>query len=160
MQAAVNTNTRQFGFNRVGTTMMALGAAGSTVIDRLPSIGTSEQAIVLPKAHTSVNQGEGMLAGTSPITAAVRAHTAVNQGEGIVGGNLAVAAPLMSHASLGQGEGIVGGLGSNAVLTTPVGAHYSSGMGEGWTADGRPDATIRAHAAAGQGEGWVSTGRP
>ena len=117
MQATVTTNTRQFGFNRFGTTVMALGiaagiavgAAGGAIIDTLPTGRTSETAIVRPKAHSSVNQGEGMLAGTAGVTAAVRAYTDVRQGDGVLGGNLAVAELPMAHPSLGRGDGIVGG---------------------------------------------------
>jgi hypothetical protein len=163
------TNTpRQFGFNAVGTTLIALGiaasiaigAAGGAVIDSLPTLRSSETAVVLPSAHSSANQGEGLLAGTSAVTAAVRAFTADEQGEGIVGGNMAVAAPLVAHTSLGQGEGIIGGLGGRAALATPVTAYASVGMGEGWLANGRPDATIKAFASDGQGEGWLANGRP
>ncbi len=170
MQATVNTNTssKQFGFNRFGTTMMALGiaagiaigAAGGAIVDNLPAIDASEKAIVLPKAHSSVNQGNGLVAGTSAIPPAVRAHTSVEQGNGILGGNLAVPAPLKAHTALGQGEGIIAGLTSRAVLTNPVKAYDSAVMGEGWATLGRPTSTLQAHTSAGQGEGWVSNGRP
>lgn len=170
MQATVNTgaSTKQFGFNRFGTTMMALGivagiaigAAGGAIIDNLPAIGASEQTIVLPKAHSNVNQGDGLVAGTSAITSAVRAYTSVEQGNGILGGNLAGPAALKSHTARSQGEGIIAGLASRAVLTNPVKAYDSAGMGEGWTTLGRPTATLEAHTATGQGEGWVGNGRP
>lgn len=93
MQATANTNTRQFGFNRFGTTLVALGvaagialgAASGAIIDNLPALSTSEQALILPRAHNSVNQGEGMLAGTSAVTAAVRSYTSDKHGEGWIG---------------------------------------------------------------------------
>jgi hypothetical protein len=163
MQATYNKNTRRLGFNKFGAAMLALGiaigAVGGATIDNLPTLRTGEQAIVLPKAHTGVNQGEGMLAGTSPV-AAIRSYTSEGQGEGIVGGNVAVAAPRITYTTLGQGEGIFGGLGSRSVLTAPVTAPYNAGSGEGWLANGRPDTTLRAHSEDGQGEGWISNGRP
>lgn len=168
MQATVTTKTRQFGFNTFGTTVVALGiaagiaigAAGGAIIDTLPTLRTSETAIVLPKAHSSANQGEGMLAGTSDVTAAIRAYTDDRQGDGILGGNLAVSGPLMAHTSLVQGEGILGGFGSAADLTPAVTADYHAGMGEGWVANGRSDATIGTDVSDGRGEGWVAHGRP
>lgn len=164
---ATTTNSRQFGFNKFGVTIMAfgvaagiaIGAAGGSIIDNLPTARTSETAIVLPKAHSSVNQGEGMIAGTSDVTAAVRAHTGDRQGDGILGGHLVVSTPLVAHASVGQGEGIVGGFGSIAVLTAPVTAYPNAGMGEGWVGNGRSDSPLLAHASDGQGEGWVGNGR-
>ena len=168
MQATYNTNTRRFGFSKLGMTMLALGfaggiaigAVGGATIDNLPVLRTSEQAIVLPKAHNNVNQGEGLLAGPSAV-AAVRATTSDEQGEGILGGNLTVvAAPYVTYTSLGSGDGILGGHGSRAALTAPITVQSSAGSGEGWFANGRPDATLRAHSEDGQGEGWISNGRP
>jgi hypothetical protein len=167
MQATVTTKTRRFGFDKFGATMLALGIAvgvafgalGAAAIDNLPTLRTSEQAIVLPKAYSHANQGEGMLAGSSAV-AAVRASTSDQQGEGIVGGNMAVAAPRITYTSLGRGEGILGGHSSRAVLTTPITVHGSAGSGEGWVANGRPATTLRAHSEDGQGEGWISNGRP
>ncbi len=145
MQATYTTNTRRFGFNKLGATMLALGTAGGivigavggAVIDDLPALRTSEQAIVLPTAYSHANQGEGMLSRTSAV-AAVRATTSDQQGEGILGGNVAVAAPRITYTEHGSGEGIFGGLGSRSVLTVPITVHGSVGSGEGWLANGRP----------------------
>jgi hypothetical protein len=167
MQATVTT-TRQFGFNRFGKTVMVLSiaagvvisAVGSAAIDTLPTLRTSGQKIVLPIAHGSVNQGDGMLAGTSDVSAAVRAYTSDRQGEGIVGGNMTVSAPLVPHTPLGQGDGMLGDHISFPDLTPPIHAYDSPGMGEGWLATGQPDATVRAFSSEGQGEGWIGNGRP
>ncbi|HYI17008.1 MAG TPA: hypothetical protein VEX37_16540 [Thermomicrobiales bacterium] len=167
MQATANTTTRQFGFNRFRTTMMtlgltaaiAIGAAGAAITDSLPSVGSSEGAIVLPKAHNSAGQGEGLIAGTFDIGPAVRAYTSERQGDGLLGGNLAVAAQPQAHMSLSQGEGILGGLGSTAALNLPVKAYDHAGMGEGWATNGRQDNILKAYAVEGQGEGWVGQNR-
>ena len=146
MQTTINATTRGFGFNRLGTTLLAfgfaagiaIGAVGGAVIETLLSIRTSEQAIVLPMAHTSVNQGEGLLGGTTAVTAAVRAYTPDHQGEGLLGGTGAVTDQVVAHPSLGQGEGILGGFGSSAIVRPPVKAYDSVGAGEGWLGYGRP----------------------
>jgi hypothetical protein len=142
MQATANTTTRQFGFNRFSTALVALGitavvalgAAGAAISDNLPSIGSNDSAVVLPKAHVSANAGEGMLAGTSGVAAAVRAHTDERQGDGILGGNLAVEARPQAHTGRDQGEGIVGGYNSAADLAPAPKAFFETGMGEGWAA--------------------------
>ena len=190
MQATANTTTRQFGFNRFSTTLMtlgltaaiAIGAVSAAITDNFPSIGNNEQAIVLTKAHTSANQGEGMVGGIAAVSAAVRAHTDERQGEGILGGNMAVTARPQAHTSRDQGdgivggnvavadvpvahpsiaggEGIVGGLGSAAVLTPAVKDYDSAGMGNGWVANGQPEDTLKAYAPDGMGNGWIGYGR-
>jgi hypothetical protein len=167
MQATANTTTRQFGFNRFSTALVtlgltaaiAVGAAGAAITDNLPSIGSNEAAVVLPKAHLSANAGEGLVAGTSDVTAATRAYTNDRQGDGIVGGNLTVAARPQAHSGRGQGEGIIGGYTSAADLTPSLKSYADPGMGEGWFANGRPRTTILAHTSIYQGEGLIDTTR-
>ncbi len=168
MQATVNnTNLDRFGFNRFATAFMALGlvagiaigASGDALIDNLRDIATSQHAVVMPRAHTSVNQGDGLIAGYSAPPQALVSHVGVEQGDGIVGSNHFIAPPLTALASIGQGEGLVGGLGNTAVLTTPVKAYDNPGMGNGWITSGRPGLTVRAFPPDGQGEGWVGNGR-
>jgi hypothetical protein len=164
MQATINTSTRQFGFNRFTTGMMALGiavgiaigATGATVVDDLPTIRSDEQATVLPVARGSIHQGEGLVAGSVAVSPAVRAHTSDEQGNGILGGNLAVSEPLVARTSVWQGEGILGGHASKTVVATRVKAYDNAGMGEGWLANGQPAPTLRAYPSDGQGEGWIA----
>jgi hypothetical protein len=164
MQATANTTTRQFGFNRFNTALVTLGltaaiAIGAAIAGNFPSIGSDDSAIVLPEAHVSANAGEGLLAGTSDVTAAVRAHTDDRQGDGILGGNLAAIDRPQAHTALGQGDGIVGGHTSAADLTPAPMAYVEAGMGEGWAAYGRPRTMIKAYTSVYQGDGLVNTNR-
>lgn len=164
MQATIsNTAVKGFGFNRITTTFMALGlaagiaigASGEAVIDNLRNTAVQQQSVAMPKAHTSTNQGDGLVAGNAALTPAIRSFGAVEQGEGTVGGHHVVTDSLVAHASPGQGEGILAGVGSNAVLKTPVQAYDHSGMGEGWITTGRPVSTLKAYSSNGQGEGRI-----